>query len=108
GDRVALLIIVGHVIKMLMFIVWSRLLSGRVRESHSTWIVMYFSGLLAGLRVAVIRDVGLWGRPHEYDPEDFSQIETQGHAFPWRGHRVRSMRSLRQKSGRLFPWLSSR
>ncbi len=76
GDRAAPFIILGHIIKMLMFIVWPRVLSGRVRGSHSMWIVMYFRGLLAGLRVPVIGDCGLWGRLDEYDSADLSRCGT--------------------------------
>jgi glycosyltransferase involved in cell wall biosynthesis len=88
GDRVALLIIVGHIIKMLLFIVWRRVLSGRVRGSHSMWIVMYFRGLIAGLRVPVVADSGLWGRLDEYESEDLPRRRTPGHEYPWRTRRV--------------------
>lgn len=76
GDRAAPLIIVGHIFKMLGFIVWPRALSGRIRGSHSTWIVMYFLGLLAGTRVAVMRDTGLWGRLDEYYSTDLIPLGT--------------------------------
>lgn len=66
-DSAVPLIIIGHIIKMIGFIVWHRFLVAAGRGSHVTWIVMYFYGLFAGLRVPVIRERGLWGMPDEYD-----------------------------------------
>lgn len=97
GDRVAPLIVAGHIIRMLAYVVWPRLLTGRVRGSHSMWIVMYLSGLLTGLRVPVIDVSGLWGRLGEYDPDDFSQLEMPGHTYPWQRHLGSSRRALRDQ-----------
>ncbi len=63
------------------------------------WIVMYLYGLVASLQVPVISSLGLWGRPGEYDPEDFSGINMVGHGYPWqerRGSR-RASRDNRQE-----------
>ena len=101
GDRAVPFIIIGHIIKMLLFIIWPRLLSGRVRGSHGMWIVMYLRGLLAGLRVSVMGGLGLWGRIEDYDADDFPWLGTPDHVYPWRGRRGRrSRRAQRGKNRR--------
>lgn len=76
GDSLMLLIIVGHLLKMLGFIVWSRVLVGRIRGSHVTWIFMYLYGLVASLRVPVLAQLGLWGSLEEYEPDDVLPAHT--------------------------------
>jgi glycosyltransferase involved in cell wall biosynthesis len=75
GDKLALLVIAGHLVKMLGFVRWGRLATGRVRGSHALWILMYVRGLMVGLRPPVMRSYGLWGNPEEYELADLVPIE---------------------------------
>jgi GT2 family glycosyltransferase len=84
GDWAAPLIVLGHMIRMLTFIIWPRLLSGHLRETRGLWIVMYLCGLFGGLRVPVISRLGLWGRPDEYHPGDLAGVKGAGHVSAWR------------------------
>jgi glycosyltransferase involved in cell wall biosynthesis len=70
GDPAIALIIPGHLIELLGYIDWHRIVRGRLRESKVSWIVKYCSGLLAGARVPIIRAHGLWGRTEDYARED--------------------------------------